>query len=62
MTVKQNKFLKEFYNLLLKYNAEINLQEDNWFEINLKGQKPILICRCGIDKSDIEEMIENIKV
>jgi hypothetical protein len=58
MTVKQNEFLKEFYNLLLKYNAEINLQEDNWFEIDLKGQKPILIYRCAIDKSDIEEMIE----
>nr|DAF02477.1 MAG TPA: hypothetical protein [Bacteriophage sp.] len=39
MTVKQNEFLKEFYNLLLKYNAEINLQEDNWFEIDLKGIK-----------------------
>lgn len=62
MTVKQNEFLKEFYNLLLKYNAEINLQEDNWLEIDLKGQKTILICRCGIDKSDIEEIIENIKV
>lgn len=47
MTVKQNEFLKEFYNLLLKYNAEINLQEDNWLEIDLKGQKTILIVGVG---------------
>lgn len=64
MTSKQKEFLKEFYSLLSKYNAEINFQDINdWLEIDIKGEKPININRCGLDMSDIYEYIKyyNIK-
>lgn len=63
MSDKQKNFLKEFYSLLLKYNAEINFQDINdWLEINIDGETPININRCGLDTSDIYEYIKHYNI
>ena len=63
MSDKQKNFLKEFYSLLLKYNAEINFQDINdWLEIDINGEPPITIDRCGLDKGDIYEYIKHYNI
>lgn len=63
MTNKNIKFLKEFYELLLKYNAEISLTDcENWIQIKLLGEpETIRICRCFCDKDDIYNLIKEDK-
>lgn len=59
LTVKQKEFLKEFYSLLSNYNAEINFQDINdWLKIDIEGEEPIYINRCGLDISDIYELLK----
>lgn len=63
MSDKQKNFLKEFYYLLSKYNAEINFQDINdWLKIDIDGEKPIDINRCGLDISDIYEYIKRYNI
>lgn len=63
MSDKQKNFLKEFYSLLSKYDAEINFQDVNdWLEIDINGEIPININRCGLEKSDIYEYIKRYNI
>lgn len=66
MTVKQKLFLKEFRDLLLKYNAEIwwtcddcsdtyGLYNDH-LGISILGQKDIDLPSNGIDYDDLDEL------
>ena len=61
--MSDKNFLKEFYSLLSKYDVEINFQDVNdWLEIDINGETPINIDRCGLDKSDIYEYIKHYNI
>ena len=66
MTVKQKLFLKEFKDLLLKYNADIGwtcdfcsdtygLYDDHLY-ISMLGQKDIDLPSNSIDYDDLDEL------
>lgn len=66
MTIKQKLFLKEFKDLLLKYNADIGwtcddcsdtygLYDDHLY-ISMLGQKDIDLPSNGIDYNDLDEL------
>ena len=68
MTIKQKEFLKEFKELLLKYNAEIGwtcgdcsdtygLYNDHLY-ITMYGQKDIDFESNGIDITDINYLLK----
>lgn len=66
MTIKQKEFLKEFKDLLLKYNVEIGwtcdecsdtygLYNDHLY-ISMLGQKDIDLFGSGIDYRELDEL------
>lgn len=72
MTVKQKEFLKEFKDLLLKYNADIGwtcadcsdtygLYDDHLY-ISMLGQKDIDLCSNSIDYNDLDELYKRAEM
>ena len=55
MTVKQKSFLKEFRNLLLKYNVKIGWNRYGCGYIHMSGQKDIGIFNDYVDYN-LEEL------
>ena len=72
MTVKQKEFLKEFKDLLLKYNADIGwtcadcsdtygLYDDHLY-ISMLGQKDIDLYHNSIDYNDLDELYKRAEM
>lgn len=72
MTVKQKEFLKEFKDLLLKYNADIGwicadcsdtygLYDDHLY-ISMLGQKDIDFYNNSIDYTDLDELYKRAEM
>ena len=69
MTIKQREFMKELYDLLLKYNAKISWTCDEFSDIFWLVGDHLIISMCGqqndiefygldIDKDNVLEMIK----
>ena len=72
MTVKQKEFLKEFKDLLLKYNADIRwtcddcsdtygLYDDHLY-ISMLGQKDIELYSNSIDYNDLDKLYKKAEM
>lgn len=72
MTVKQKEFLKEFKDLLLKYNADIGwtcddcsdtygLYDDHLY-ISMLGQQDIELSSNSIDYKDLDDLYKRAEI